>query len=92
MSVQAVEKVKSMKVADVMKTTLDFIDGSATVTEAVRLMRKLRVSSLLVNKRNHDDASYLTDKSQRLAPFQLILPIYYTTVSPAEDQDLADAT
>ena len=56
MSVHAVEKVKSMKVADVMKTTIDSIDGSATVAEAVRLMRKLRVSSLIVKKRNHDDA------------------------------------
>ena len=56
MSVQAVEKVKSMKVADVMKPTLDFIDGRATVSEAVRLMRKLRESYLLVNRRDHDDA------------------------------------
>jgi CBS domain-containing protein len=56
MSVQAVEKVKSTKVADVMKTTLDFIDGGATVAEAVRMMRKLRVSCLLVNRRGHDDA------------------------------------
>jgi CBS domain-containing protein len=56
MSVQAVEKVKSLKVADVMKTTLDSIDGSATVAEVVRLMRKLHVSCLLVNRRDHDDA------------------------------------
>jgi len=56
MSVQAVEKVKSMKVDDVMRTTIDFIDGSATVTEVVRLMRKLRVSCLLVRQRDHDDA------------------------------------
>jgi len=56
MSVQSVEKVKSMKAGDVMRTTIDFIDGSATVTEAVRLMRKLRVSCLLVRQRNHDDA------------------------------------
>ena len=56
MSVQSVEKVKSMKVGDVMRTTIDFIDGKATVAEAVRLMRKLRVSCLLVRQRNHDDA------------------------------------
>ena len=56
MSVQAVEKVKSLKAADVMITTLGFIDGSASVTQVVRLMRKLRVSYLLVNRRNHDDA------------------------------------
>ncbi len=56
MSVQAVEKVKSMKVGDVMRTTIDLVDGSATVTEVVRLMRKLHVSCLLVRQRNHDDA------------------------------------
>ena len=56
MSVQAVEKVKSTKVADVMATTIDTIDGTTTVAEAIRLMRKLRTSYLLVNRRNHDDA------------------------------------
>ena len=56
MSVESVEKLKSMKVGDVMRTTIDFIDGNATVTEVVRLMRKLRVSCLLVRQRNHDDA------------------------------------
>ena len=56
MLVQEVELVKSMKVADVMKTTIDKIDGSATVAEAVRLMLELRVSCLLVRRRNHDDA------------------------------------
>lgn len=56
MSVTAVEKIKSLKVADVMHKRVVSIDGSATVTEAVSLMRKRRVSSLLVNRRNHDDA------------------------------------
>ncbi len=56
MLVQEVELVKSMKVADVMKTTIDTVDGSATVAEAVRLMLELRESCLLVNRRNHDDA------------------------------------
>jgi len=56
MSVESVEKLKSMKVADVMRTTIDRIDGNATVTEAVRLMLKLRVTCLIVNRRNHDDA------------------------------------
>jgi CBS domain-containing protein len=53
---QAVERVKSMKVGDVMKTTVDYIDGSATVSEAVSMMRKLRETCLIVNRRNHDDA------------------------------------
>jgi len=56
MSVESVEKLKSMKVADVMKTTIDRINGNATVAQAVRLMLKLRVTCLIVNRRNHDDA------------------------------------
>ncbi len=56
MSVESVEKLKSMKVADVMKTTIDRINGNATVADAVRLMLKLRVTCLIVNRRNHDDA------------------------------------
>ncbi len=56
MSVEAVEKVKSLKVKDVMRKDVVFIDGKATVAEAVRLMRERHVSSLLVNRRNHDDA------------------------------------
>ncbi len=56
MSVEAVEKTKSMKVRDVMHKEVVTIDGSATVADAVRLMRERRVSSLIVNRRNHDDA------------------------------------
>jgi CBS domain-containing protein len=56
MSTAAVEKVKSLKVSDVMHKSVATIDGSASVTEAVALMRKRRVSSLLVNRRTHDDA------------------------------------
>lgn len=56
MSVAAVEKTKSLKVQDIMHKEVVSIDGSATVAEAVRLMRARKVSSLLVNRRNHDDA------------------------------------
>ena len=56
MSIAAVEKVKSLKVSNVMHKDVATIDGSASVTEAVALMRKQRVSSLLVNRRTHDDA------------------------------------
>ena len=56
MSTTAVEKVKSLKVSNVMRKDVVTIDGSASVTEAVALMRKQRVSSLLVNRRTHDDA------------------------------------
>lgn len=56
MSVEAVEKTKSMKVRDVMHKEVVTIGGSATVADAVRLMRQRGVSSLIVNRRNHDDA------------------------------------
>lgn len=56
MSIAVVEKVKSLKVSNVMHKDVATIDGSASVTEAVALMRKQRVSSLLVNRRTHDDA------------------------------------
>ena len=56
MSIRAVEKVKSLKVSDVMRKNVVTIDGSATVSEAVALMRKRKVSSLLVDRRTHDDA------------------------------------
>jgi len=56
MSVEAVEKTKSMKVRDVMHKEVVTIDGGATVADAVRLMRQRGVSSLIVNRRNHDDA------------------------------------
>ena|SRR3972149_2361071 len=56
MSIRAVEKVKSLKVSDVMRKNVVTIDGNATVSEAVALMRKHKVSSLLVNRRTHDDA------------------------------------
>lgn len=56
MSVAEVERVKSLKAADVMQKNVVSIDGGATVAEAMRLMRERRVSSLLVNRRTHDDA------------------------------------
>jgi len=56
MSVEAVERTKSLKPADVMHKEIVTIDGGATVAEAVRLMRERHVSSLLVNRRSHDDA------------------------------------
>lgn len=56
MSLATVEKTKSLKVADVMNKEVVTIDGKATVAKAVALMRKRHVSSLLVNRRDHDDA------------------------------------
>ena len=56
MSAEAVERIKSLKAADVMHKEVITIDGGATVAEAVGLMRERRVSSLLVNRRTHEDA------------------------------------
>lgn len=56
MSVEKVEKVKETKAKDVMTKNVATIDGGATVADAVRRMRQLKVSSLLVNRRTHDDA------------------------------------
>nr|WP_320011124.1 CBS domain-containing protein [uncultured Desulfobulbus sp.] len=41
---------------DVMNPNIIAIDGMATVKEAAAMMRSERVHSLLVNKRNEDDA------------------------------------
>ncbi len=56
MSTEATLKVKSLKVSDVMNRNLVSIARGATVTEALSLMRKQHVSSLLVDRFNHDDA------------------------------------
>ncbi|NNE98603.1 MAG: CBS domain-containing protein [Pyrinomonadaceae bacterium] len=41
---------------DLMETNIVFIDGLATAKEAVRIMREKNVESLIVNKRNEQDA------------------------------------
>lgn len=44
-----------MRVRDLMVEELHTIDGLATVADAVMLMKRRRVSSLVVNRRNEDD-------------------------------------
>ncbi|MEN3039662.1 MAG: CBS domain-containing protein [Candidatus Kryptonium sp.] len=44
------------KVKDLMVTNVITIDGSATVAEAIEKMRKNGVRSLIVERRNEDDA------------------------------------
>lgn len=46
-----------IRVKDVMKTEFGTIDGVATVAEALRTMKTLKTSVLIVNKR-HDDDEY----------------------------------
>ena len=44
-----------VRVRDIMVEELHTVDGLATVAEAMALMKRHRVSSLLVNRRNEDD-------------------------------------
>ncbi len=46
---------RSIRVSDVMGSQVQVIDGLATVAEAMALMKRLQISSLVVNRRNDDD-------------------------------------
>ena len=47
---------KLITVRDVMKTDVHMIDGTATITEAIRMMKKQQTSVLFVNKfHEHDE-------------------------------------
>jgi len=48
--------VRFAKAQDVMTTDVVYIDGTASVADAVRLMREKGVSSLIVNRRSQEDA------------------------------------
>ena len=48
-------KEASMRVRDLMSEELFTIDGLATVSEAMALMKRHRVGSLVVTRRNEDD-------------------------------------
>lgn len=50
-----IEKRKRTYVRDVMKTDFATIDGSATIKDALMVMKNNRTSTLLVNKRHEDD-------------------------------------
>ena len=45
----------SMRVADLMSADVHSVDGLATVAEAMALMRRHTISSLVVNRRDSDD-------------------------------------
>ncbi len=53
---KALAEVRSAKVRDIMTKVVIFVDGKETVADALKLMREKGVSSLVVNRRNHDDA------------------------------------
>lgn len=46
-----------IRVRDVMKTDFGMIEGVATISEAVKVMKEQKTSVLIVNKR-HDDDEY----------------------------------
>ena len=56
MSSKSLTEVRFAKAKDVMTKDFVCIDGSATVAEAVRIMREERVTSLIVNRRTPEDA------------------------------------
>lgn len=55
--------VRDMKAADIMRKGVETIASSATAADALRKMRQLKVSSLIVDRRNKDDAYGLLTKA-----------------------------
>jgi CBS domain-containing protein len=56
MAEKALHDVRFAKAGDVMTQEIVSIEGTATVADAVRLMRDKKVSSLFVNRRGQEDA------------------------------------
>ncbi len=56
MAEKALKDVRFAKAEDVMTPGVVCIEGTATVADAVRLMREKKVSSLFVNRRGQEDA------------------------------------
>ncbi len=56
MAVATAADVRLVRAGDVMVKNVTSIDGSDTVADAIKLMRRKKVSSLVVNRRSPDDA------------------------------------
>jgi len=56
MAEKALHEVRSAKAGDVMTKEVVCIEGTASVADAVNLMREKTVSSLFVNRRSQEDA------------------------------------
>jgi len=56
MSDKSLHDVRFAKASDVMTKEVISIEGTATVADAVRLMRERKVSSVFVNRRGQEDA------------------------------------
>lgn len=52
----AARNVRNKKARDLMHQGVETVDGSATVAEALKKMQQQQVSSLIVNRRDADDA------------------------------------
>lgn len=55
--------VREMKAADIMHKGVEAISSSTTVAAALRKMQQLKVSSLIVERRNKDDAYGIFSKT-----------------------------
>lgn len=56
MSEKSLHDVRFAKAGDVMTKEVISIEGTATVADAIRLMRERKVSSVFVNRRGPEDA------------------------------------
>lgn len=54
--------VREMKAEDIMRKGVETIPSSATAADALRKMQRLKISSLIVDRRNKDDAYGLLTK------------------------------
>jgi|SRR3990172_679476 len=56
MSKKSLKDVRFAKASDVMHKNVVFVEGKSSVADAIKMMRSKKVSSLVVNRRNHGDA------------------------------------
>jgi CBS domain-containing protein len=56
MTRETLKEVRFAKAADVMTKDVVYVEGSKSVADAIRLMKEKHVSSLVVNRRGHEDA------------------------------------
>lgn len=56
MTKKSLKDVRFAKASDVMKKSVVFVEGKASVADAIKLMKTRKVSSLVVNRRDHGDA------------------------------------
>ena len=52
---EPIKKKRRIRVRDVMKTSYGTINGNATIAAALKEMKRLKTSVLIVEKRNEDD-------------------------------------